>query len=199
MMTRNEKTALRAKSGMKYNCEAGRGRVRVILKGDKWGRKNAMTHDKADPLVEFVVKGARFQYYLSTLEKFVNDGYALELEDRCGLCLDSEYAEFDITWLVALNACKYAAFIVEWNEGTEETFEFDFMCGKWENRTYGYTTRMIRANSPKDAETLAANLFATDESIQMMVEEHGRVDVEGYMVTPTLSKYGFSRSMSRVA
>ena len=62
--------------------------VRVIHKGDRYGLNDCLTHDKAEPTIEFFDKTytegftplGQFvsRYYLTTLEKRPNDGINLD-------------------------------------------------------------------------------------------------------------------------
>jgi hypothetical protein len=73
--------------------------VRLIKKGDKYGRSNRLTHDEEEPLVEFY--DARYintdfgqlgqfvsRYYLSTI---------MEHEEDCGLILEGGVADWVIS------------------------------------------------------------------------------------------------------
>jgi len=61
--------------------------IRVVLKGERYGREDCLVHDEEDPLVEFydasfAGDGSRGQfitrYYLSTLKKKPDQGIILE-------------------------------------------------------------------------------------------------------------------------
>ena len=78
-------------------------RVRVVLKGDKYGRNNCLTHDKSDPLVEFYTDESNYfvsGYYLSTLLERIDDG--------CGICLDGGQPELYITYKNKIDAIEFA-------------------------------------------------------------------------------------------
>jgi len=66
--------------------------VRIVQKGDKYGRNFCLEHDKDDPMVEFyaLVDSMQFvsRYYLSTL---------LEGGQERGLCLDDGVPAWQIS------------------------------------------------------------------------------------------------------
>lgn len=70
-------------------------KVRVVQKGDRFGRNHVLTHDKADPMVEFYLSNEGTdrddyfisRYYLSTFR---------DIPYRQGLCLDGGQREFDL-------------------------------------------------------------------------------------------------------
>ena len=63
-----------------FNDEGNKIKVCLIKRGDKYGLSNCVTHNEADPLVEFYdPRHFVRRYYLSTI---------LEIEPGQGLCLE---------------------------------------------------------------------------------------------------------------
>lgn len=75
---------------IKPNAEPREWRVRVIERGDKYGRDDCLTHQKLIPLVQFCTPDDHMvsTYYAHTL---------LSIPDHQGLCLDGGNREFDVT------------------------------------------------------------------------------------------------------
>ena len=68
--------------------------VAIVRKGDNYGRKKCLTHDKDEPLIEFY--DARYDF--GPEGQFVSRYYAktlLEGENN-GLCLDGGFREWDV-------------------------------------------------------------------------------------------------------
>lgn len=60
--------------------------IRIIEKGDKWGRNNVLTYDKDHPMIQFCQGDFMISsYYLSTF---------MEIKDN-GLCLDGGMRKYD--------------------------------------------------------------------------------------------------------
>ena len=89
--------------------------VRLVKKGEKYGLKDCLTHDKADPLIEFYdattlinwdYNRGQFvaRYNLSTLIDSIDKG--------CGLCLYGGEPSWYITEQNKLDALVYAGLIM---------------------------------------------------------------------------------------
>ena len=69
--------------------------LRIVRKGDHYGRDNCLTHNKPEPLVEFY----DVRYPHTELGQFVTRYYAetlLEMEDT-GLCLDGGVPNWSVS------------------------------------------------------------------------------------------------------
>lgn len=87
--------------------------VRLVLKGDSYGREGCLTHDKDEPLVEFYDGDYDFEPWLGIKGQFVSRydiSTLLEMDPYHGLCLEGGEPKWALgavemqevrSWLVA--------------------------------------------------------------------------------------------------
>lgn len=118
--------------------------VRLVLKGERWGREDCLVHDKADPLVEYYhphpkhgPRGYRVSYYsASTLfESRHTDGIALSGHERQFDVPAEEQARV-LTWLAL-----HVRLSVTADGETEETLLAAFLA---DNAEDAETCRKVR-------------------------------------------------------
>ena len=106
-------------------------RVRIVLKGDKYGRNDSVTHDKSDPLVLFYIDESNYlvsAYYLSTLIEGIDDG--------CGICLDGGQPELYITYKNKIDSAEFAKKMAYRDSGISDGRQLEEKFGKDYTRNY---------------------------------------------------------------